>query len=145
MARKRNKKRRRPIDFDEVGKTVAKLLEVKRRLILSCMQSGDDAFARLTLERAHDYIQTIWEGLEIELCEGGVLEVSPRRRLSRRFMAAISSKRVLSSMPSALSDLVDAGRPGHQLKDRSMSRGRRLAREKVRAPLVLGSNPCVAS
>lgn len=77
MTRKKNKKRRRPIDFDEVGKTVAKLLDVKRRLIRASLQWGDEAFAHRTLEQVRSHVQIIREGLEIGLREGDLEGLTP--------------------------------------------------------------------
>jgi hypothetical protein len=76
MATKR--KRHKPIDFVKVGQTLAKLQDVKRRLIEASAHCGDPGFARWILEDARTYVRMIREGLEIGLREGDLQDLTPQ-------------------------------------------------------------------
>ena len=73
----KQKKTSTPIDLDAVGKTIAELLAIKGRLIGASAQAGDQDFACQTLEDARTYVRMIREGLEIELRDGGLQDLTP--------------------------------------------------------------------
>jgi hypothetical protein len=74
MAKKR---RTRPIKYDKIGADLAKMLAVKRRLIETCTESGDEEYARRVIEDIGRFLQELRKDLEEQLREGRLEDMSP--------------------------------------------------------------------
>jgi len=75
LARKRNA----PISFDAIGDTLAKLMDVKRRLIEAGIESGDLGPARELLESVRDFLGCLREDLAEQLRDGSLEDMTPEQ------------------------------------------------------------------
>jgi hypothetical protein len=66
MARKND----RPIDFDAIGADLAKMVDVKRRIIEAGTRRGNPDSARRLLEEIRTHIRSVRQGLEMMLHDG---------------------------------------------------------------------------
>jgi hypothetical protein len=76
-ARQRKKQRKRPIDFDQVGQSLAKLIDVKQQLIEASIACGDRPYARRFVAKIRTRVRLIREGLETGLREGDLGDLTP--------------------------------------------------------------------
>lgn len=60
------------IPFDAIGANLAKLMDVKRRLIEASIRSGNSDYARDILDEVRDYVRCVREGLEAEYRDGSL-------------------------------------------------------------------------
>jgi len=74
------------IPFDAIGENLARLMDVKRRLIETSIRSGNSDYARDILDEVRDYVRCVREGLEAEYRDGSLKDMTPARH-SRQYMA----------------------------------------------------------
>jgi hypothetical protein len=72
MARKRNPP-------DAIGDTLAKVMDVKRRLIEAGIQRGDLGPARELFEGVRDFLRCLREDLAEQLCDGSLEDMTPEQ------------------------------------------------------------------
>jgi hypothetical protein len=70
MAVHQRKKNRKPIDLDQVGRSLAKIIDAKRRLMEASISCDDPAYARRFVAKLRTRVRMIRQGLEIALREG---------------------------------------------------------------------------
>jgi hypothetical protein len=66
-----------PIDFEALGRTLAKLSQVQRRFIEESQRCGDEAFARRKIEEVRSFTRMVREGLEAQLRDGELENLTP--------------------------------------------------------------------
>lgn len=71
------KKKKKPIPYDAIGADLAKMLDVKRRLIDSCRKSGDEEYARRVIDDIGRFLRCLREDLEEQLREDRLENMSP--------------------------------------------------------------------
>jgi len=71
------KKRKATVPFDAKGEALAKVLDVKRRLIEIAIQRGDPQYARRILDDARNFVRCVREGLEMGLRDRSLEDISP--------------------------------------------------------------------
>jgi len=78
MAKRKVKTRKaKSIDFELIGKDLAKILDVRRRLIEGGFHRGDSDYARRALEDIRTYIRLVRQGLETQLGDGDLDGLTP--------------------------------------------------------------------
>jgi hypothetical protein len=73
----KGKEKDSPIDFEALGKTLAKLSDVKRRFMEASERCDDEAFARSKIEEVRTFTRMVREGLEAQLHDGELENLTP--------------------------------------------------------------------
>jgi hypothetical protein len=73
------KKNDAPIRFDLIGGDLAKMLDIKRRLIEAGIERGDPQYARRILDDLRNFVGFVREELEAQFREGNVEDMTPEK------------------------------------------------------------------
>jgi hypothetical protein len=76
MAKKRNNA---SIPFDAIGEDLAKVLDIKRRLVETGIQCGDPEYARGILDEVRNFVRCVREELETQLHHRSLEDMTPKQ------------------------------------------------------------------
>jgi hypothetical protein len=76
MARKRNNT---SVAFDAIGEDIAKVLDIKRRLIETGIRSGNPEYARAILDDVRNFVRAVREELEAQLHDRSLEDMTPNQ------------------------------------------------------------------
>jgi hypothetical protein len=78
MAKKKAKKNKnKPIDLDLVGQDLARMLDLKHRLIAAGVRCRETDFALTAIESIRTYIRIVRQDLEVQLRDGKLDSMTP--------------------------------------------------------------------
>jgi hypothetical protein len=67
------------LPFDAIGKDLAKLMDIKRRLIELGIRSGNSEHARDLLDEVRAFVRCVREGLETQLRDRSLKDMTPEQ------------------------------------------------------------------
>ena len=76
MARKRNNA---PVSFGAIGEDLAKVLNIKRRLIETGIRCGKPEYARGILDEVRNFVRSVREELETQLHDRSLEDMTPKQ------------------------------------------------------------------
>jgi hypothetical protein len=76
MAKKRNNA---SVPFDAIGEDLAKVLNIKRRLVETGMRCGNPEYAREIIDDVRNFVQSVREELETQLHDRSLEDMTPEQ------------------------------------------------------------------